>query len=75
MIEIPGYTTKEPMVLYWRDGLRIVEHLFSNPVFATCMEFTPYRLSDDAGMPVVGEFMSGTYAWEYQVSFLLKLHQ
>lgn len=67
VIEIPGYRTKEPMVLYYRDGLRVMEHLFANPVFANSMDYTPYQLRDEANMPVVGEFMSGQFAWEYQV--------
>lgn len=55
------------MVLYWRDGLELVEYLFANPVFAGCMETTPYKLADEEGKPVVGEFMSGRFAWDYQV--------
>lgn len=54
-------------MLYWRNALRVVELLFSNPVFATCMEYTPYRLLDEDTKPVLGEFMSGQFAWEYQV--------
>ncbi|KAF7973201.1 hypothetical protein HWV62_15785 [Athelia sp. TMB] len=65
-ITIPGYRTKEPIVLYYRDGLKVVENLFGNPIFANCMEFSPYTLQDEAGEPVVGEFMSGRFAWEYQ---------
>jgi Plavaka transposase len=41
---IPGYSTKSPITLYWRDGLEVIKHLFSNPVFANCMEFDAYRL-------------------------------
>lgn len=66
-LKIPGYSTKTPMILYWRDGLKVVEFLFSNPVFATSMETTPYKLIDEDGLPVVGEFMSAKFAWEYQV--------
>lgn len=65
--EVPGFSTKEPIVLYYRDGLRVVEHLFANPVFAGCMDFTPYKLYDDENKPVIGEFMSGQYAWNYMV--------
>ncbi|KAH7910711.1 hypothetical protein BJ138DRAFT_1087120 [Hygrophoropsis aurantiaca] len=42
-ITVAPYKTKSPLMLYWRDGLEIVEHLFRNPVFAQCMDFTPYR--------------------------------
>lgn len=56
------------MVLYWRDGLAVVKQLFANPIFADCLEMTPYRLletgTDDRAY---GEYMSGNYAWDYQV--------
>ncbi|KAI5982229.1 hypothetical protein EDD15DRAFT_2181328 [Pisolithus albus] len=42
-IKVGSYQTKDPLILYWRDGLEIVEHLFSNPVFAHCMDMRPYR--------------------------------
>lgn len=72
-ILINDYTTKEPIIIYFRDGVEIIESLFSNPVFANCMETTPYRLFDDtpesrgSSNPVIGDFMSADYAWDYQV--------
>ena len=67
-ISIPGYDTKEPITLYWRDGLEVIKHLFSNPVFTHCMELDPYKLIDqETGQRVFGEFMSGEYAWDYIV--------
>lgn len=63
-----GYRTKEPIILYYRDGLRVLENLFANPVFATSMEYTPYQLLDEDNLPVIGEFMSARFAQEYQVS-------
>lgn len=65
-IVVPNYQTKSPITLYWRDGLEVVEHLFSNPVFATCMQMTPYRAYDGQER-MYGEFMSAEFAWEYQV--------
>jgi len=56
------------MTLYWRDGLEVIEHLFSNPVFANCMEFDAYRLVEhETNLQVFGEFMSVEYAWDYLV--------
>lgn len=55
------------MILYWRDGLEVIEYMFSNPVFATCLETAPYKLSDEDGQPVIGEFMSAQFAWDCQV--------
>jgi hypothetical protein len=65
---IPGYSTKSPITLYWRDGLEVIKHLFSNPVFANCMEFDAYRLVErETNLQVFGEFMSAKYAWDYLV--------
>ena len=70
-IKVGPYSTKSPLVLYWRDGLEVVKHLFSNPVFASCIDFDPYReyekASDGHQERVYGEFMSADHAWEIQV--------
>ncbi|KAG1724156.1 uncharacterized protein EDB91DRAFT_1239997 [Suillus paluster] len=42
-IKVGSYKTKAPLVLYWRDGLDVVKHLFANPVFVPCMDFQPYQ--------------------------------
>jgi hypothetical protein len=71
-ITIPNFRTKDPMTLYWRDGLEVVKYLFANPVFATCIETNAYRLLDvETGLPVFGEFMSAEYAWAYQVRIIV----
>jgi len=67
-ITISGYCAKDPITLYWRDGLEVIKSLFSNPIFAGCMEMDPYKLVERETQPrVYGEFMSGDFAWEYQV--------
>jgi hypothetical protein len=56
------------MTLFWRDGLEVVAHLFANPVFAHCMETTPYILLERKEcIRAYGEFMSGQFAWDYHV--------
>jgi hypothetical protein len=62
---LPGYKTNSPMIVYWRDGLEVAAHLFSNPIFANCLELNPYRLFEGTDR-VYGEFMSGDFAWDYQ---------
>ncbi|KAG1844477.1 hypothetical protein F4604DRAFT_1884447 [Suillus subluteus] len=42
-IKVSSYKTKAPLMLYWRDGLDVVKHLFANPFLAPCMDFQPYR--------------------------------
>jgi hypothetical protein len=71
-ISIGGYTTKSPIRLYWRDGLAVIKHLFSNPIFAPSIELAPYRSyeSTDTGeVRTYNEFMSADLAWEIQVMF------
>lgn len=58
------------MVLYYRNALHVAQHLFSNPVFASCMEFDPYKLfdtQDGKHLRVYEEFLSANFAWDYQV--------
>ncbi|KAI6014080.1 hypothetical protein PISMIDRAFT_110851 [Pisolithus microcarpus 441] len=70
-IKVGSYQTKDPLILYWRDGLEVVEHLFRNPVFAHCMDLDPYQEFEETpnGMErVYGEFMSADQAWKMQDS-------
>ncbi|KIM83716.1 hypothetical protein PILCRDRAFT_88067 [Piloderma croceum F 1598] len=69
VIAMPGYRTKDPMTLYWRDGLAVIGHLFANPVFANSIETTPYQLYDrEDSVRAYGEFMSAQFAWDYHSS-------
>ena len=76
VIIFPPYTTRDPMVLYYRDGLEVIASLFSNPVLKHAMEYTPYRLvEEETGARAYGEFMSGDYAWDYVVrAYKLQLY-
>lgn len=70
-IKVRPYSTKSLMVLYWQDGLKVIKHLFSNPVFASCIDFNLYckyeKTFDGCQEHVYGEFMSADHAWEIQV--------
>jgi hypothetical protein len=67
VIKLDGYQTESPIVLYWRDGLEIIQHLFSNPIFAQSIEMSPYRDYDVDGQQTYHEFMSADEAWKIQV--------
>ncbi|KAG1812058.1 uncharacterized protein BJ212DRAFT_1301600 [Suillus subaureus] len=41
-IQVGSYKMKAPLMLYWRDSLEVIKHLFTNPVFAHYMDFWPY---------------------------------
>ena len=71
-IKVGPYRTQEPIMLYWQDGLEVVKHLFSNPVFASSMDFDPYHDYDyeqihNGHHRIYGEFMSAQRAWDIQV--------
>ncbi|KIJ57496.1 hypothetical protein HYDPIDRAFT_48255, partial [Hydnomerulius pinastri MD-312] len=68
-IKVGSYRTKSPLILYWRDGLEVVKHLFSNPVFAQCIDLAPYQEYEETPQGperVYGEFMSADLAWNIQ---------
>ncbi|KAG1825738.1 uncharacterized protein BJ212DRAFT_1443794 [Suillus subaureus] len=58
-IKVSSYKTKVPLVLYWRDGLDVIKHLFTNPVFMPCMDFRPYQEFE-------GPDGHADHAWEIQ---------
>jgi Plavaka transposase len=65
----PGYPTKRPVTLYYRDALDCLESLFSNPIFNDHMDFAPYKLykSADKLERIYSEWMTGDSPWEMQV--------
>ncbi len=71
---LPGFQTKEPIVLYYREGIEAVERLYSNPIFTSCMDISLYHLYTHPNkLPhqrVFGEFMSADFAWNYQLRLL-----
>jgi hypothetical protein len=67
-IKFDGYHTETPNILYWRDGLEVVQCLYSNPIFAHSIEVTPYRLYENGEVRMYGEFMSADEAWRIYVS-------
>ncbi|KAF9222828.1 hypothetical protein BS17DRAFT_836007 [Gyrodon lividus] len=64
-IKIGSYKMKSPLMLYWRDELEVIKYLFSNPVFAQCIDLTPYQ-EYEGQEHVYSEFMSADLAWEIQ---------
>jgi len=72
-IVLPGYATREPMCLFFRDALECVEYLFGNPLFAEHIDFLPTRLYRDAEQTIriYSEWLTGDIAWDMQVHFLI----
>ena len=74
MISVEGGTTKDPLVLYYRDALECFEFLFSNPLFRDHMEYVPRREFTTGEEPerLYNEIMTADMAWNLQVKVLLK---
>ena len=68
-IHFEGYPTRDPIFLYWCDGLEVVQELFGNPIFSPHMEYDPYIIMDGSEQEY-GEWMSGNEAHQIQVSLL-----
>ncbi|KAJ7628187.1 hypothetical protein DFH06DRAFT_1141333 [Mycena polygramma] len=62
------FPTKRPLYLFYRDPLECLEALLSNPLVADFIEFTPFKLWENAGklMRVYTEWLSGNAAWDTQ---------
>lgn len=69
MIEIEGGVTKDPLTLYYRDGLDCFKFLLANPLFAEYMDFSPRHeyVSEDKSERLYNEMMTGDLAWNLQV--------
>ena len=69
MIEIEGGVTKDPLTLYYRDGLDCFKFLLANPLFAEYMDFSPRHeyVGEDKSERLYNEMMTGDLAWNLQV--------
>lgn len=68
-IKITGGSTKEPLILFFRDGLECFRYLFGNPNFASYMDYAPRRDYANATKSerLYTEMMTGDHAWRLQV--------
>lgn len=74
-VEIPGGSTTDPLIFYYRDGLECFRFLFGNPLFRDAQEFVPRKEWVDEGRSsrVYNDVMSGDRVWDLQVCILLVL--
>jgi Plavaka transposase len=59
--------------VFYRDPQQVVHEMLANPDFKDGMDFVPYRIFDKDGVRMYQHLMSGDWAWEQAVSFLLLL--
>ena len=69
MIEIEGGDTKDPLTLYYRDGLDCFKFLLANPLLAEYVDFSPRHeyVGEDKSERLYNEMMTGDRAWTLQV--------
>ncbi|KAF9777296.1 hypothetical protein BJ322DRAFT_1135060 [Thelephora terrestris] len=65
-VSIPGFATKDPVVLYYRDSVGCMKFLLQNPIFANRIRFSPERQYDILGNRTYGDWVTSDGAWEMQ---------
>lgn len=72
-VSVEGGTTKDPLTLYYRNGLECFQFLFGNPLFLDHMDYVPRRESTTGEKPerLYNELMTGDRAWNLQVCIIL----
>lgn len=71
VVVLPGASTKEPLVLYYRNGLDVFKHIFGNPEFSKSITYVPKKVYTDSMREsrVYTDLMTGDWAWDAQVVF------
>lgn len=73
VVAVEGGTTKEPLRLFFREGLEVFKFLFANPLFAEHFNTVPTKVWADLNKEnqLFGDGMEGLRAWEIQVRYRL----
>lgn len=66
-VSIPGFATKDPIVLYYRDSIECIKFLLQNPIFAGRIRFSPEFHYDIHGARTYSDWIMSDGAWEMQV--------
>ena len=67
IVIMPGYATKDPLVLYYWDPIACIDFLLKNPLFSERIQFTPCQDFDSSGTRVYGDWITSNGAWDLQV--------
>ena len=70
IVTIPGYSTKTPLVLYYRDPLECVESILMNPLFSGKIDYCPRMEYDLNGKCCYNEWIASDGAWDSQVRYM-----
>ena len=74
-VHVEGGTTRDPLTLYYRDGLECFKHIFGCPLYDKYMDFVPRReyTNGEKTERLYNEMMTGDRAWTLQVYLSSKL--
>ena len=71
---MPGYATKDPLVLYYRDPVECIEFLMKNPLYSGRIQYTPRQDFDSSGDRIYNDWITGNGAWDMQVRDYVSAH-
>ncbi|KAF9784417.1 hypothetical protein BJ322DRAFT_1141469 [Thelephora terrestris] len=66
VVSLPGYATKDPLVLYYRDPMNCIEFTMKNPLFSGKIQYQPRQDFDSYGNRTYGDWITSDGAWDYQ---------
>ena len=66
-IHIPDYSTKAPIVVYYRDPIECVKWILQNPIYSNRLRYSPERRSTPDGNREYGDWITSDGAWFMQV--------
>ena len=74
-VHVEGSTMKDPLTLYYCDGLECFKHIFGCPLYDKYMDYCPRReyTTEEKTERLYNEMMTGDRAWTLQVYFSFKL--
>ena len=74
-VSMPGYSIKDPLVLYYRDPIEYIKFLLKKPLFSGCIQYQPRQDFNTSGGCVYGEWITSNGAWDRRcVSWCLISH-
>lgn len=67
IVTLPGYRTKDPIILYYCDSVECVKAILHNPIFTGRIKFAPTLHYTEAGTRTYGDWITSDGAWWLQV--------
>ena len=68
-VSLPGYSTKDPLTLFYRDPFESIESILKNPLFSNQIQYAPRVEYDEIGRRRYGEWVTSDGVWDAQVHF------